>query len=155
MTTRFIGEPPSKSIDGNDHRSILAMLPEYVMIRVLGQQPAQEWQALEQHLTQCAMCRSEADALRELMAESYAGVVPTAPSPPPPDLAFLDQALLRPIEFVRRADNAQAHLPRSDFRPIVIQFSAALLPRIRVQMAARTGGVRLRYSYEIASTDDS
>jgi hypothetical protein len=155
MMKRYVGEPPSRPINDGEHRSILALLPEYVTMFILGQQLPPEWQALEQHLMHCAACRSEADALMTLVAESYTGVIPAVPMPSPPDLSFLDQSITSQSIGVRRMDEAGSLARIHSFQPIVIQFSALLLPRIRVQMAARTGGVHLRYAYEISPTDDA
>jgi hypothetical protein len=155
MKKRYVGEAPSGPINDSDHRSILALLPEYVTICILAQQLPPQWQRLEQHLMRCGECRSEAGALMELMVESYTGAIPAVPAPPPPDLAFLARTAASPPQVVRHADNAGPPARIPSFQPIVIQFSPALLPRIRVQMAARTGGVRLRYAYEIPPTDDT
>jgi len=155
MMKRYVGEPPSRPINDGDHRSILALLPEYVTMCVLAQQIPPGWQMLEQHLMHCAGCRSEADALMALVAESYAGLIPAVPTPSPPDLSFLNQTVTSQSMEVRRADDTGPSARIRSFQPIVIQFSATLLPRIRVQMAARSGGVHLRYAYEISPTDDA
>ena len=155
MMKRYVGEPPSRPINDGDHRSVLALLPEYVTMCILAQQLPPEWQALEQHLMRCAACRSEADALMALVAESYAGMIPAVPAPSPPDLSFLDQTVTSQSMVVRRAGDTGPSARIHSFQPIVIQFSTALLPRIRLQVAARTGGVHLRYAYEISPTDDA
>jgi hypothetical protein len=169
MTKRYVGEPPSRPIDDSDHRSILALLPEYVTICILDQQLPPQWQPLEQHLLRCSACRSEADALMKLMDESYTGTLPAIPAPPPPDLTFLNPAIPAPLpdlSLLNQPVKAQTaaiqhtngtHPPtrRASWQPITFQFSAALLPRMRVHMAARTGAIRLRYAYEIPPTDDT
>jgi hypothetical protein len=169
MTKQYVGEPPSRPIDDSDHSSILALLPEYVTICILAQQPPPQWQPLEQHLMRCSACRSEADALTKLMGESYTGALPAVPAPPPPDLTFLDPAIPAPPPDLTFLDHSvmpravavqhtnSTHPPAriGSSQPIVFQFSAALLPRMRVHMAARTGGIRLRYAYEIPPTDDT
>jgi len=155
MMKRYVGEPPSRPIDDSDHRSILALLPEYVTLCILAQQIPPEWRGLEQHLLRCTACRSEADALMALLDASYTGAMPAVPAPAPPDLTFLDQHVTPQTQGIRRADDAGPSARIHSFQPIVIQFSTALLPRIRVQMAARTGGIHLRYAYEIPPTDDT
>lgn len=153
MTNRYVGAAPSRQIDASDHRCILALLPEYVAIRILDQEPPPQWQPLEQHLMGCAACRSEADALIELMAEIYTDAQPAVPAPPPPDLAFLDRAVLPWAMGVQHTNGTQSPMRTAGARPIVVQFSAALLPRMRVHMAARTGNIHLRYAYEIPPAD--
>src|SRR5688500_6137866 len=90
MTNQYIGAPPSRPIRDGDHASVLALLPEYVTILVLGQQPPEAWQMLEQHLSACTVCRCEADALARLMVDTY-GEKLQAVTAPPPDLSFLPQ----------------------------------------------------------------
>jgi hypothetical protein len=155
MMKRNVGEPPSRPINGGDHGSILAMLPEYVTMCVLDQQIPPEWQVLEQHLLHCADCRGEADALMALVTDSYTGAIPTHPVPSTPDLSFLDETMAAQTKAVRRTASTGLLARLHSFQPIVIQFSTALLPKIRVHMAARTGGVRLHYAYEISPTDNS
>jgi hypothetical protein len=155
MTNEYIGSLPSRSIAEGDHRAVLALLPEYVAIRMLGQQREPEWQPLEQHLLVCEPCRSEADALIELMTESYAGLIPTVLPPAAPDLAFLSQQAIVEYSTQEPQDAISTAEQKRDFPPILIAFSAVLLPRIRVPMATRSGAIRLRYSYEIPPSDDT
>src|SRR5262245_44810167 len=155
MKNQYVGEAPSRPIDGSDHRSILTLLPEYVAICTLDQQLPPEWRLLEEHLMHCPACRSEADTLMELMVESYTGAIPVVAAPPLPDLWFLDQTMTPQTMPVPLADDPRPSEHTPSFQPIVIQFSAALLPRMRVHMAARTGGIRLRYAYDIPPTDDA
>lgn len=150
MTQRSMGDRPSRPIREGDHASIFAVLPEYVTMLALDQRPPPEWHPLEQHLRSCPDCRSEAEALRRLMDETYSGALP-AHAAAPPDLAFLR----RPTPEARPAPAAGAQAQRPPAAPwsVTIQFSAAILPRMRVPMAARQRGRRLRYHYERPSTD--
>src|SRR5437016_470979 len=87
--TKHIGEPPSAPINSEDHMSIRALLPEYVSIQVLGQEPPLSWRPLEYHLERCPACRSEAEALLQLVQASYQEQSQPVPQAPPPDLSFL------------------------------------------------------------------
>jgi len=150
MTKPFIGAPPSRSIADGKHSDILAVLPEYVMIHVLGQQPPPEWRAFEQHLAVCPTCRGEADDLMQLMMASYTGAVPEVLAPPP-DLSFLPRRGRQETRAKQTGIHTQSPPPAS--LPIVLQFSAALLPSMHVRMAARSGNTRLRYLYERPAAD--
>ena len=150
---RYVGDPPSRPIDA-EHRSILALLPEYVAICMLAQQLVPEWHAFEQHLGQCPACHGEADALLALMTDSYTGMIANAPAPLLPDLSFLDPAQMAHPPLAPRAANVAAAPRGHSFQPIVIQFSAGLVQRMQVHMAARSGGLHLRYAYEVPAADD-
>src|SRR3712207_5231502 len=115
MTERYFGAPPSQTIRAGMHSDVLAVLPEYVMIRALGQQPPPEWQVLEQHLASCSACRREADELTRLVMDMYAGVFPLDLAPPP-DLTFLPERRVRPTAEELRT-------PARTVLPIVMQFS--------------------------------
>jgi hypothetical protein len=148
MTPRTIGAPPSTPIDTESHLSILALLPEYVAILVVDQQPPAAWRPLEQHLKRCAACRSEAESLLQQMVETYSGTLPAAPAtPPPPSLPFLTRRSALPVAPATPPPRPSpaAHAPA----PLAyqVQISAALLSHMRVHMAARAGELRLRYSY--------
>jgi anti-sigma factor RsiW len=125
--------------------SVLALLPEYVMQLVYGEQPHRGWYQLEVHLAQCAACRSEADTLRQLMVETYTGALPPVAEAPPVALSI--PARLRN----RAAPPAQSRPAES--RPTTaaalysVQLSAGLLAQMQVRVAARGGELRLRYSY--------
>jgi hypothetical protein len=153
MIRSYVGEPPSRPIVEADHRSILALLPEYVALCILAQQRPPEWLAMERHLGQCTACRGEADALLALMETGYSDASTSIPAPAPPDLAFLARPL--PTPAAPRKDTPHKPARKPHFQPIVIQFSGSLLPNIRVQVAARAGGIHLRYAYEIPPTDDT
>jgi hypothetical protein len=152
MTKHYAGEPPSAPIDGTDHRSVLALLPEYVSIRVLEQQPPPDWDVLEQHLLQCEMCRSESEALFRLVSETYAGTLSRMAAAPAPDLTFLNRR--DTASNYQRITGGLQLMQAKEPRPVVFQFSAALLPRMRVQMVARARSLRLLYSHEIPSSND-
>jgi hypothetical protein len=167
MTLRTIGAPPSTPIDTESHLSILALLPEYVAILVVDQQPPAAWRPLEQHLKRCAACRSEAESLLQQMVETYSGALPAAPTPPPPpSLPFLTRRSVLPAAPATPPPRPAPAAPAP--AAFQVQISAALLSHMRVHMAARAGELRLRYSYtfptftpsdptitlEILSTDD-
>ncbi len=146
MTNQYIGAPPSRPIQDGDHASVLALLPEYVMLRVLGQQPPEAWQMLEQHLSACTACRGEANALMRLMANTYEEKL-QAVAAPPPNLSFLPKP------------RTPAPQPPGLVSPdmvwsVAFQFSPALLPRIHVPMAARSSGHQLRYHFERPPSGD-
>jgi hypothetical protein len=142
MSNNYIGEPPSTLIDDQDHFGIKALLYEYVSIQLLGQLPHPDWYPLKQHLLGCPSCRSEADALLQLMRASYQGDIRMNAQLSEPDLAFL-----RPSP--EAAHTADPSTPEVRYHPILIQFFPALLPTIRVALTARSGIDRLLYAYRI------
>lgn len=139
------GNGSTKAFDGTNHLVIMGLLPEYVMMRVLGQQLPAAWHAVERHLELCSVCRSEAEILEGLMTEVYSGTLPSHPAPQAPDLTFLP----KPLPW------AKTPMP-SATPPILISFSPALLAQSQVYMLARAGDARLRYARTISpasSTD--
>lgn len=148
MTKRYTSEPPSRPIRDGGHGSILAVLPEYVMIRVLQQQVSQEWQSFEQHLSDCADCRAEYDALLHLMSASYSGSIPAVAPPPPPNLSFLKQAPQSDVTPLQPTSDPPRLPPLPRAAPLQLQFSPALVARMAVRMPARNRSKRLRYQYE-------
>jgi hypothetical protein len=136
-----------KAIDGTNHLVIMGLLPEYVMIRVLGQQLPIAWQAVERHLELCSVCRSEADMLEGLMTDVYCDSLPSYAAPPAPNLSFLPKN-------PSWSHPAQANLMPSVAQPgraspMLIIFSPALLSQSQVYMLARAGDARLRYARTI------
>jgi len=142
MSNNYIGEPPTTQIDDRDHFSIQALLYEYVSTQVLGQVPHPHWHPLEQHLLGCRSCRSEADALLQLMRASYQGDLYMGTQQSKPDLWFLRP----PPEAV---PPSAPSVPDVRHRPIRIEFFPALIPTMRVALTARSGLDRLQYAYRI------
>jgi hypothetical protein len=135
-------------IDSTSHVVITGLLPEYVMMRVLGQQPPHVWQAIERHLALCAICRSEAEMLERLMNDVYSDSLPVYLAPPAPDLSFLRKPL--PWPSATQPPELPVDLPPSPTpQPIIITFSPALLSQSQVRMLARAGDARLRYARTI------
>lgn len=89
MIQSYTDEQPPLPINDADHHSILALLPDFVMERVLGYALSNDWDGFQRHLAGCPHCRDEADALTALMAESYAGPLPGTPVPAAPNVRFL------------------------------------------------------------------
>jgi hypothetical protein len=135
VNTQF-SNPPSIPFDASDHTSVRALLAEYALARTLGQALHPAWQALETHLARCASCRGEADELLGIVERTYNGALQPPPAAPTPNLAFLS----------RRFDAAALS---GQMWQVVIQFSQALLPQMRVAMVARQAGSHLRYSYRV------
>ncbi|MEI7768598.1 MAG: hypothetical protein WCI67_01355 [Chloroflexales bacterium] len=150
MSSQANGDAAFTPTDTNSHLSVLALLPEYVTRLALGQRPRQEWRPLERHLEQCAACRAEADTLRQHMVETYTGTLPAAPEPPPPELPFLSRRPARPTAPEPPRPQAGRPAP-SSYR---VQVSAALLPQMQVHLAARSGDLRLRYTYAFPAADE-
>jgi hypothetical protein len=138
--TKPIGEAPSNPIKREDHMSIRALLPEYVSMQILGQEPPLSWRPLENHLAHCSACRQEAEALLRLMNIAYEEESRPLLHPPLPDLSFL-----HPLHVPARPH----HPARSRPRPVHIQFTPAMLPSLRVMMIARSGIERLQYAYHL------
>jgi hypothetical protein len=136
MDERPYSSPPSASIDAGDHLSVRAAIPEYTLARALGHTLHPAWEPLEAHLAACVACRQEADELLAMVSSAYDGDL-RAVSAPPPNLAFL----------ARRFEPLAAAGAR--LRRVVVQFSEALVPQMRVAMAARQAGSHLRYSYRV------
>ncbi len=147
MANQHLGVLPSQQPNVNDHGSILALLPEYITILVLGQAPPGEWLPLERHLGQCAACRGEADALYSLMKAYYTGTISDAIPPKPPDLSFLKQPMNRQ-RTPQRLFQAQLKQPRFSF-----QFSSAVLFQMTARADPQPDGFHLRYAYEIPPKD--
>lgn len=148
MTNRYVGEPPSRPIRDGDHLTVLAVLPEYVMIRVLQQQIPTEWNAFEQHLSDCSSCRGEYEAMLQLMSASYSGTIPATPTPAPPDLVFLKQDPKPDVTPLQPTFHQHRLPPLQSPPPLALHFSPELVSRMAVRMTRRTPGIRLCYQYE-------
>lgn len=152
MTKRRISDPPSRPVDLSNHASIRMLLAEYVMILVLEQTVSPEWSALEQHVARCQLCQGDVLILRQHMREMYSGPLPGTPHIPNPDLSFLHTRRSRSTSRTMRGHSlistARTALERR------LQFSAALLPLMQVQMKARGEDAQLRYAYETTLDND-
>lgn len=142
----------TQSADGRDHATILAALPEYVMLHVLGQQEAPEWAELKRHLAWCDLCRDEATALQQLMETVYSGPLPDGSPPMPrPDLSFLQAT---PSGESRGTPQSGATTRPPHHPPLVsFQFTSALAAASAIRTMSRTEGSRLRYAYQAAGDE--
>lgn len=145
------GQLPA-ALDSTNHLVVRQLLPEYVMLRVLGQQLPPVWQVLEYHLAQCSICRSAAETLEYTMTEAYRDVIPAQAAPPAPDLSFL-QNTRKPWPATDSSKPwPPPPNPAQKLQPISMSFSPALLAHSQVHMLARSGDARLRYAHTITPT---
>lgn len=152
MVKQHSSDLPSQASHPLDHAGLRALIPEYVTILVLGRALAPEWQAFEEHLAKCSLCRHDVEVLRQLMQDVYSGQIPSQSSYPRPNLAFLRRAHPRPRSRTLHGRTIIASAYDSAVRRF--QFTAALLPLMQVPATVRGEELRLRYAYETVLDGD-
>lgn len=114
------------------------LLPAYATLIAIGSSPAATYPGYALHLSSCAACGAELDALLRLVAPAYVGLTTSAPSHLQPNLAALDA----PPPVVRSDHSAIDALGR-----LLIRFSDALLDAMRQPALAGAARGQLLYRY--------
>jgi hypothetical protein len=85
--------------------------------------PGPEWQELQARLANCDECRSELEELRDILRDTYSGVLELLPPAFEPDLSFLQPSAPGIIESAQSA--ARSAIERAG--DLIIQFTQSLV----------------------------